>query len=278
MVKRQDESEDRALAAHYQHDPERDRLDTAGRLEGVRTRELLKRFLPPPPAVILDVGGARGAYALPLAQQGYEVHLIDPWAPHVEAARAGSAAQPDAPLGSVAVGDARKLPFSDASADVALLFGPLYHLTAAEGRARVLSEAQRALRQGGVLMAAAISRFASTYDGLRSDWLADPAFEAIVEGDLRDGVHRNPDPERRPEWFTLAYFHRPEDLRQEVQVAGFDDVRILAVEGPGSFWDAGPQLDDPSRREALLRAIRRVETEPALLGASAHLMAVARRG
>jgi hypothetical protein len=35
-------------------------------------------------------------------------------------------------------------------------------------------------------------------------------------------------------------------------------------------------LDDPDRRDALLRAIRRVEAEPALLGASPHLLAVGR--
>jgi hypothetical protein len=33
-----------------------------------------------------------------------------------------------------------------------------------------------------------------------------------VTAGLRDGVHVNPDPEGRPEWFTLAYVHRPEEL------------------------------------------------------------------
>jgi len=33
----------------------------------LRTRELLGRYLPPPPAAILDIGGPEGAYALPLA-------------------------------------------------------------------------------------------------------------------------------------------------------------------------------------------------------------------
>ena len=35
-------------------------------------------------------------------------------------------------------------------------------------------------------------------------------------------------------------------------------------------------FDDAERRELLLRAIRRVETEPSVLGASAHVLAVAR--
>ena len=64
------------------------------------------------------------------------------------------------------------------------------------------------LRPGGVLTAAAISRFASMMDGLLRGSLDDPAFEAIVERDLRDGQHRNPT--GRPEWFTTAYFHRIE--------------------------------------------------------------------
>jgi hypothetical protein len=125
-----------------------------------------------------------------------------------------------------------------------------------------------------VLLAAAISRFASTIDGLRSGAIADPRFEAIVEGDLSDGVHRNPDPEGRPEWFTLAYFHRPEELHRELCTAGFTDVQILAVEGPGSLQDLGASLEDPMYSDAVLRAIQRVEAEPALIGASAHLMAV----
>ncbi len=267
---------DPAIAAHYAHDPERDRLQTWARLEGLRTRELVQRFLPAPPAVVLDVGGARGAYALPLARDGYEVHLIDPWEPHVEAATAASHAQADTPLASIAVGDASELPFRDGSVDAILLFGPLYHLPAAEDRARALSEARRVLRSGGVLLAAAISRFASTFDGVLSGMISDPEFETMVEGDLRDGVHRNPDPVGRPEWFTLAYFHLPHELREELQTAGLADVEILAVEGPGSFRGLRASLDDSGSREALLRAIRRVESEPTIMGASAHLMAIGR--
>jgi len=264
---------DAAIAAHYGHDPERDRLDTWAQLEGIRTRELLSRFLPAPPAVVLDVGGARGAYALALAQGGYEVHLVDPYRPHVEAA---SAAQSDTPLASVAVGDARELPFADACADAVLMLGPLYHLPAAADRAQALAEACRVLRGQGVLLAAGISRFASTFEGVRLGLIADPTFEAIVEGDLRDGVHRNPDPEGRPEWFTLAYFHRPEELHEELCTAGLLDVKVLAIEGPGSYQNLGVLLDDPTSCDAVLRAIRRVEDEPALLAASSHFMAIGR--
>ena len=160
-----------------------------------------------------------------------------------------------------------------------LLLGPLYHLTDAADRTRALREARRALRPGGVLVAAAITRFASTLDGVAQGFLLEPGFEAIVERDLADGQHRNPD--EHPRWFTTAYFHLPDELEREIAAAGFDVTALVAVEGPvGAAADArslDAWLDDPGKREILLRAIRRVEAEPSLLGASPHVLAVATR-
>jgi ubiquinone/menaquinone biosynthesis C-methylase UbiE len=225
--------------------------------------------------VVLDVGGAEGAYALPLARAGHAVHLLDAVPSHVETALAASGQQHDAPLASAEVGDARTLPFDDGTADAVLLLGPLYHLVNQEDRARALAEAHRVLHPGGVVLAAGISRFASTLDGLHSGRMQDPRFEAIVQGDLTDGVHRNPDVHGHPEWFTLAYFHLPDELREEVERAGFGDVRVLPVEGVGAWAHLDQLLDDPSARASVLRAIARVEEEPSLVGASPHLMAVA---
>ena len=256
---------DREIAAHYAEVPERQRLGPLS-LERVRTWELLIRHLPAAPAVVLDVGGAAGVYALPLAARGYQVHLVDPMARHVEQALRASGRQPETPLASATVGDARRLEWPDAGVDAVLLLGPLYHLT---------ERADRVRAPGGVLVAAAISRFASMMDGLLRGSLDDPAFEAIVERDLRDGQHRNPT--GRPEWFTTAYFHLPDELAQEVAEAGLELQDVVAIEGPA--WmvpDIEQRLADPARRERVLRAIRRVETEPSLLGASSHLLAVAR--
>jgi SAM-dependent methyltransferase len=262
------------IQAHYGVGLEGDRLSSWGRLEAIRTRELLDRYLPPAPATVYDIGGAEGPYALPLARAGYAVHLLDPFPPHVAAARDAASAQPDAPLASAEVGDARELPYADATADAVLLLGPLYHLVERADRLRALTEARRVLRPGGVLLAAAISRFASLLDGLSVGIIGDPVFETIVGGALSDGVHRNPDPVGRPEWFTLAYFHHPDELREDVVAGGFADVAVLAVEGTARSADPAA-LDDPARLEATLRALRRVEREPALLGASPHLIAVA---
>jgi ubiquinone/menaquinone biosynthesis C-methylase UbiE len=269
---------DAEILAHYEEVTERERLlrGGAGRLEYLRTREVLARYLPPPPVTVLDVGGGAGVYALPLAREGYTVHLIDPVSLHVAQAREASTLQRDAPLASAEVGDARRLAWDDGSVEAVLLLGPLYHLTSRDDRLQALREAYRVVRPGGVLAAAAISRFASTYDGLLRGYLKDPSFGEIVERDVREGQHRNPS--GTPEWFTTAYFHLPEEVRDEVIEAGFEIEALAGIEGPA--WvlpDLDSWLEDPAGRSRLLEAIMRVEAEPSLLGASAHIMVVGRR-
>jgi ubiquinone/menaquinone biosynthesis C-methylase UbiE len=221
---------------------------------------------------VLDVGGGAGVYATWLARLGYEVHLIDPMPLHVEQATAASAAQPDYPF-AVSLGDARQVPSADASVDAVLLMGPLYHLTERVDRISTLREAYRVLRPGGVVLAVGISRVASLLDGLRQGLLHQPEVWAIIERDLQDGQHRNPD--RHAGWFTTAYFHAPDELAEEVAVAGFDVEPIIGIEGPGNHLPAG--WDDPVQRENILTAARAVERNPSVLGVSAHLLAVGRK-
>jgi len=265
------------VVTFYARGLERDRLiGGQGALEFARTRTLLERYLPEPPAVVADVGGGPGRYAVWLAERGYRVHLIDPVPLHIEQARAAAGGPPGAVLASAEVGDARALRLPDASADAVLLLGPLYHLPERADRLQALAEARRVCRRGGVVIAAAISRFASTLDGLRAGYLEDPSFAAVAAGDLRDGRHRNPTGD--PAYFTTAYFHRPEDLAAECAEAGLSHEATLAVEG--AAWllpDLDARLADERRRAVLLAALAALETEPTLLGVSAHLLTVVRR-
>jgi SAM-dependent methyltransferase len=241
-----------------------------GALEFARTQEIVLRRLPAPPQRILDSGGGPGVYSAWLAGLGYEVHLVDLTPRHVEQARRISG------LATAKVGDARRLGHADESMDAVLLMGPMYHLTERVERLSALRETRRVLRSGGLLYAAAISRFASLLDGLHTLAIDDPAFLSIVERDLDDGQHRNDT--GNPAYFTTAFFHHPEELGREIEDAGLELLELLAVEGP--VWiarDFEARWGDPVRREQLLRLARNVEAEPSLLGASPHLLAVARR-
>jgi len=265
------------ITEYYNKGQEVERLSTGiGPLELARIKELIGRFFPPAPAVILDVGGGPGVYSAWLARSGYQVDLVDAVPLHVEQARIASQNQPDHPISSCKVGDARKLTFSDAAADAVFLHGPLYHLTTREDRLAALREAKRVLRPGGVLLAVGITRFASTLVGLDRWLIEDPDFMEMIRRELTDGIHIPP-----PGWpglFTTAFFHHPDELKEELEEAGFIHQETLAVQGPG--WivpDFEDRWRDERQRQALLIVVRRLEREPTVLGISPHLLAVGYR-
>jgi len=264
------------ILSHYEQVDEDSRLQQGWfQLELVRTQELILRTVKPPPAVIFDVGGGSGIYSVWLASLGYEVRLLDPVAKHLVQALDRSAQQRK-PLASVRLGDARHLEEKESSVDAVLLLGPLYHLTERQDRITCLQEAFRVLRPGGVLLAAAISRFASLLDSLRNGFFEQPLFAPVLERDLADGQHRNPT--GNPQYFTTAFFHQPQELQAELVEAGFRVEELVAIEGPG--WlakDFDNLWTDQALRRRLLESIRKVEHEPAILGASPHFMAVGRK-
>jgi len=77
-----------------------------GLLERGRTEELLGRFLPPPPARVLDVGGGPGAHALVMAAPGYEV---TPGGSGAAPRRAGATGGCDRAERQLIVGTARRV-------------------------------------------------------------------------------------------------------------------------------------------------------------------------
>jgi SAM-dependent methyltransferase len=236
-----------------------------GRLELARTKDLLRRFLPPTPARVLDVGGGAGIHAEWLTADGYEVTLVDPIPRHVE--RASTVCK-------ASVGDARALDAVDASYDVVQLLGPLYHLPDAADRRQALSEAGRVVKPGGLVAAAAINRYASLFEHVTYAHLHTERVRASVSEILRTAVHDGPG-------FTLAYFHRAEQLADELRESGLSEVQVFGIEGPAwSLLKAAEQQPGEGPTDDLIasamEAARMAEPYPELLAASSHLLAVGR--
>jgi len=243
-----------------------------GLLERIRIRELIQRYLPDPPAVICDVGGAAGVHSFWLAGLGFDVHLVDATPLHIHKAREASQVAGSPQLASMAVGDARQLDFPDEFADAVLMHGPLYHLTERDDRLAAIAEARRVLRPGGLLWACALSRYASTIVGLVNGWVWDLDYLEMVTTELTTGQHRRPQT-----WkvFTTSFFHLPHELEGELSEAGMAWERTLGIQGPG--WmvpEFEKNLEDDQRREVILKIARLMENEPVM---SPHMLAIARR-
>jgi SAM-dependent methyltransferase len=262
------DKEEAVVRAYYERGEERERLsDGRGQLEFLRTTEIVGRNLPPRPAVIADIGGGPGRYALWLASLGYQVEHRDLMPLHVNQLRVDAAAVSGI---RTAIGDARALDLPDASADAVLLLGPLYHLASSADRSTAIREAARILRPGGVLFAAAISRWATRIDGIigKQIYLKYPA--ALDQAE-RTGVF----PPRHAGAFS-ACSHRPDDLRAELTAAGLEVTGLVCVEGPAMILpDLDARMEDPADRAVILDAARALESVPDLIGFGPHLLATA---
>lgn len=261
------------IEEHYKTQDECNRLKNGhGRLEFERTKQILSRYLSPSkPSIIYDIGGGAGDYAFWLAQQGHQVHLIDLVPKHISQAKEHEMAS-GIKLASVTVGDACNVDIESSSADMILLLGPLYHLINESDRRLALKKAYHSLKPGGKVVVAAISRFASMIDGFKKGYFQNNEYEEMVETALASGVHRSLVPGKH---FTTAYFHKPEELKEEIKSQGFSCNDVYSVEGPAWILASFEELwQRKEQRDCLLSFLEKTESEPSLLGCSAHLLAV----
>ena len=261
---------------YYNKGLEDNRLEhESNRLEKIRTLDLLQRYLPKSPAVILDIGGATGVYSFILSDFGYEVHLLDIIPLHITQAKEKNSLAKNK-LKNIILGDARQLEFPDHFADGILLFGPLYHLVKKKDREKALKEAFRLLKPGGIIFSAGISRYASLIDGFQTGNILDEKFILIVKQDLIGGQHRNPT--SITHYFTTSFFHHPNELAQEHIDTGFKSVEIFSIEGPlYLLGNIEEYINDSEKSKLLLSFTREIEKESSLIGASPHIMVIARK-
>lgn len=262
-----------AITQFYNNSNEDTRLQTGlGPLEFERNKLLISRQLNAKNLKIADVGGGSGHYATWLAEMGHQVTLIDPVQKHVTLAQ--KKAKKNGIHFDSLLGEASHLPFADATMDVVILHGPLYHLQKRSDRLAALKEAKRVLKKGGVVFGFAITHAASTLAALTSGMLYNPAVFEMCKEELTTSKHDAP--ASMPGILASAYFHRPSVLRNEFQDAEFTDIQIFSVEG--MVWmDAKffQHWSNPQIRAQLLQTIELTETDQELLCLSPHMMAAA---
>lgn len=270
-----DTTDRQPIVDHYAGATEVERLDRPrGRLEWERTREVLGRWMPPPPAVVAAIGGGPGRYALWLAQLGYRVRHRDLLPKHVEQLRAlmDNSQASAIETGVADACDLADLP--DHSVDAVLLLGPLYHLRTRPERLQAWREVRRIAKPGALVFGAAISRWSARLDAYIGQKLyaSFPRTTEQLPAIERTGWI----PPLVPGGFT-AYTHRPRQLWAEARAVGLEPLTLVGIEGVGYLLsDLEGRWQDPTARAALLESAQALEAVPELMGASPHILLVAR--
>lgn len=222
---------------------------------------------------VLDIGGGPGRYSIFLAQQGHEVTLVDLSGKHIRQA-IDKAAEAGVHLDSCIHGNALWLHeylYKKEQFDTVLLMGPLYHLTREEDRLLALKEALRALKPGGLLIAAFISNYAPIQDF--ASGLHDFDDEEQLLKYLKDGRSRQDDAME----FTTAYFFSAEEARNMMSGAGLTELVFAGVENvlcgkEKAFHGLGKE-----QQEKWLDLAWHLSRDQKLLGMSEHFLYIGRK-
>lgn len=243
-------------------------------MEFALTQRALERWLPPPPAEILDCGSGPGRYALLLARQGYRVSLLDLSGAAIESARQRFQ-EAEVEFVSARQGNAADLDtYPDNHFGAILMFGPLYHLTSRADRYAALAGALRILKPGGLLFVAFLSRYAVLRYAIRHQpelIVEQPErFQALLEKGRWS-------PERRDGTEFIAYSIHPSEVAPLLEGSGFRLLALLALEGLTSHIDENLNQASPEVWEAWVNLNYRLAQDESILGAAEHLLAVARK-
>ena len=260
----------------YSNEIEKDRLELdLFKLEGIRTKEIIGRYLSGENMRIADIGGGAGYYAFWLQEKGHHVSLVDLSPKNIELANKYSL-DTGIQLTNLEIGDATDLNFEEDQFDLLLLLGPLYHLVNKNDRLQALSEAKRILKPNGILLIAIISRYASLIDGFKRDLITNDNFEKLLISDLQTGIHLNET--ENPDYFTTAYFHTPSEIMGEITESKLKFEKLIAIESFGWIADNfKAKSEDPSYMSKLRKIINMVETNNDIIATSPHIMAIARK-
>jgi len=260
----------RNIELFYNKASEETRLEKGmGIFEFERIKSLLEKYVSSSKSTIIDVGGGTGKYSEWLAKKGHQVYLVEPISKHIEIAKVRANKLKN--KFSIQLGESRKLEFQNNFADLVILHGPLYHLQKKEDRDLTICEAKRVLKNNGIILGFAINYTASTLAGLLNGLIHKKTFFKMCKEELTKGIHNPPDD--FPWLLTEAYYHKPEQFKQEFINQDLTYLNTYAVEGMA--WldkDYFINMLNNKRRNTLLELIKITENDNHLLSFSPHMM------
>ena len=214
------------------------------------------------PLRIIDIGAGTGRYSVALAEEGYDVTAVE-----LVKYNLGILKQKGANVKAYQ-GNALKLKrFADNSFDLALLFGPMYHLHSDEEHVQALAEAKRVVRSGGYIMVAYVM---NDYSVIKYGFMENHIAERMKRGELTDDfqiLHNENE---------LYDYARLEQIDAWNAAAGLSRELMIAPDGPADYIRPMLNAMDEETFELFLQYQLKNCERRELLGASSHTLDILR--
>ena len=211
---------------------------------------------------IIDIGAGTGRYSVELEKLGHKLTAVELVNKNVSQIKLKSKTI------VAKQGNALNLKFKDDSFDIALLFGPTYHLFSHEDKLKAINEAKRVLRKGGIML---IMYLTNEYAVITY---------AIKEGNLQKVLREN----KLDENFNcvtapddLYSYIRLEEINRLKDDSGLERIKIIGVDGATDY--IRPYINKLSDEdfEIYKKYQLSICERPELLGASSHIMDILKK-
>lgn len=262
---------------YYNEFEEKNRLnrDNSGKLEYEMSMRILNKYLPPN-ATILDLGGASGAYTIPLAQMGYTMFLSDLSPKLIEEAKKIIKEKNINNIEACDVMNAVDLSkYEDNKFDVVILFGPLYHLLDIEEREKCIQEVNRVLKKDGIVFASFIPYLAGSI-AIIDRYFRHPEQVNIknLENVFSTGMFNNDS----KKGFQEGYYARAQEIENLFLNKGFEKIDLLSIRGVGyEKEDNIYKVEDEDMFEKIINIIEKTAREKEIIETCGHAMYIGKK-
>ena len=211
---------------------------------------------------IIDIGAGTGRYSAQLADAGHNVTAVELVQKNVSQIMQKSS------MIKAYKGNALKLKFEDNSFDIALLFGPVYHLFTFEDKLRAISEAKRVLRPGGYLL---IMYLTTDYAVLTYAFKEGNLEKSLQEGKLNDKFEIL---NKEEDLYSYVRIDEINDLKKAI---GMKRYKIIGVDGATDYMRPIINKMNEGDFNTFIKYQESVCERKELLGASSHIMDILKK-
>ena len=248
------------IERHYNKHPEDLRLQRRhGMVEFEVTMHHLHRFLKPG-MQILDIGAGTGRYTSALMAEGYSVKAVELVKRNIDVFLKRE------PTADVVQGNARNMTFiPDATADITLLLGPLYHLIGDEHKLMALKEAKRVTKPDGfVFVAYLMNEYSILSYCFDEERIADLMARGVVDNDFHIRAHDD----------ELYDYVRMEDVNRLNAMAGLERVTVFSPDGAADYMRTRLNRMSDETFRLFIEYQKRISERMDLIGAGSHIVDV----
>lgn len=211
---------------------------------------------------IIDIGAGTGRYSSFLADLGHDVTAIELVQKNVSQIKEKN--------GNIIAkkGNALKLKEKSDSFDIALLFGPVYHLFSFEDKLKTINEAKRVVKKGGhILVMYLMNEYAVITHAFK---------ERALKQSMQTGKLDKKFQVKTTEEDLYSYV-RIEEINSLAKESGLVREKIIAVDGPTDYMR--PTLNSLTEEEfkIFIEYQTSICERPELLGASSHVLDILKK-